>query len=154
MNDAANDPHPLDALGGEFQAATSLPATAQDAAQAQADQQSEAQAMAIMEAGAVSVVLGLFKVIRFLIDKKLNLPEIRDEWSDDKLEEPAKASIPLLKKHFAKLMEIVGSSPETAVFAMSLLPLCMGLVSAMDKAQERERRERQKGAINANAAAT
>ena len=145
----AYDPEELDALdilSAQYQQkeAQAEPASPEEMQRAQEQEQANAQAMAMMEAGAVAVVSGLLKVARYLIDKKLNLPEIREEWSDEVLQEPAKAAIPLLKKHFSKLMEIAGSSPETAVFAMSLIPLAMGVVSAMDKRQAREDADRKR----------
>lgn len=97
--------------------------------QAAAEQQ--AQAMAAIESGAASVLFALFKVARSLIARQL--PEIMDEWTDAILKEPAKAAIPLVKKHLEKVMQVLGSNPELAVFAMSLIPLGMGYVAALER---------------------
>ena len=105
--------------------------------------QQAAQAMAVIEAGAIAVVTGLLKIARAFIAKRL--PEIRDEWTDDAFQAPAAAAVPLLRRHFARLMEIAGSSPEAAALAMSCLPLAFGLISAIDKANEREKKEAANG---------
>lgn len=103
------------------------------------EQQQAAQAMAMLEAGMVQVVMAALKLGRAWIAKRL--PEIREEWTDDALAAPAKAAVPLLRKHMEALMQLAGSSPEAAAFAISCLPLAMGMVTAMDRAGERERQE-------------
>jgi len=98
------------------------------------DQQAEAQqaqAMAAIEAGAAKVLYALFKIARSLIARQL--PEILDEWSDAIIKEPATAAVPLLKKHLEKAMAVLGANPELAVFAMSLIPLGMGYITAMER---------------------
>lgn len=104
-----------------------------------ADQAQAAQAMAVLEAGMVQVVLAALKLGRAWIAKRL--PEIRDEWTDEALTAPAAAAVPLLRTHMEKLMQLAGSSPEAAAFAITCLPLAMGIVTAMDKAEQREKRE-------------
>lgn len=124
----ANDPkHPLDDLAAQAgQAAHDNTRTAAD----QAADAEQAQTMAAIEAGAAKVVLGLLKAARSFLAKRL--PEILDEWPDDVLRQPAEAAIPLLRKHMESLMKIAGANPELAVFLMSLLPLVMGYVSAVE----------------------
>lgn len=106
-----------------------------DAAQAE----QAAQAMQMVEAGMVQVVLAALKLGRAWLAKRL--PEIRDEWTDEALAAPAAAAVPLLRKHLERLMQLAGSSPEAAAFAITCLPLAMGVVTAMDKAAEREKKE-------------
>lgn len=99
----------------------------------------DAQAMAMIEEGAKKVLLALAKLARAAIAKRL--PEIREEWTDEDLAGPAAAAVPLLKKHMDKLMTLAGSSPEAAAFALSLIPLVLGVVNAMDRAEQRRKAE-------------
>ena len=87
----------------------------------------------MLHAGMASVVLMALKVARAAIARRL--PEIREEWPDDMLAAPAEAAVPLLRKHLDRLMTVVGTSPELAAFVMSLIPLALGAVTAIDKAQ-------------------
>lgn len=130
-------PDPLDALAAQ---ASSLEQTAPPPDQATQDQEAaDAQAMAAIEQGMVKVLMMALKVGRALIARKV--PEIKDEWPDELLEQPAIAAVPLLRKHVASLMSVVGSSPELAAFVLSLFPLGMGLMTAMEKADKRARDE-------------
>lgn len=136
--------NPLDDLAAQAEALAggtdsgAGPAQAIDpAAAAQAEQ--AAAAMQMVEAGMVQVVLAALKMGRAWLAKRL--PEIREEWTDEALAAPAAAAVPLLRKHLEKLMQLAGSSPEAAAFAISCFPLAMGVVTAMDKAAEREKRE-------------
>lgn len=138
-----NNTH-LDQLAAQAEALTAPPADAgapgaavDPAAAAQAEQ--AAAAMQMVEAGMVQVVLAALKLGRAWLAKRL--PEIREEWTDEALAAPAAAAVPLLRKHLDKLMQLAGSSPEAAAFAITCLPLAMGVVTAMDKAAEREKRE-------------
>jgi hypothetical protein len=99
----------------------------------------EAKSMAVIEAGFQSVLLGLLKMGRAWIAARL--PEIQDEWKDETLEAPAAAAMPLVKKHLAGLMDLVGSSPELAALVFACLPLGLGVVTAMEKADQRRRLE-------------
>ena len=98
--------------------------------QAQQEQQ-QSQAMQAIEEGAAKVIIALFKIARKLIARQL--PEIREEWTDSALKEPATAAIPLLKKHLEKAMQFLGSNPEAAVFCMALVPLGMGYIAAAER---------------------
>lgn len=132
---------PLDALAAQAQAFESAPvdgAPGQPAPNTEQDAQ-DAQSMAMVEAGIVSVLTMALKVGRAWIARKL--PEIKDEWPDDLLEAPAVAAVPLLKKHLEKFMHVVGANPLVAAFAVSCVPLIMGLFNAMQKAEQREKRE-------------
>ena len=102
-----------------------------DEGQAQAQEQEQAQLMASIDAGASKVIFALLKMARSLVARQL--PEIMEEWRDSVLKEPAEAAVPLIKKHLEKLMQVLGSNPELTVFAMSLLPLGMGYVAALER---------------------
>lgn len=120
----------LDVAGDDTGAPGEVPGA--DAAQA-------AQAMQLIEAGMTQVVLAALKLGRAWLAKRL--PEIRDEWTDEALSAPAAAAVPLLRNHMERLMQLAGSSPEAAAFAITCLPLAMGVVTAMDKAADREKKE-------------
>lgn len=132
-------PDPLDQLAAQAAALDASADVLTDTPPTVEDQQS-AQAMAMIEAGMQSVVLALLKLGRAFVAKRL--PEIRDEWTDEALSAPAAAAVPLLRKHMETLMQIAGSSPEAAALAISCLPLAMGLVTAMEKADQREKAEK------------
>lgn len=125
--------HPLDSLAAQAGALDAPPLAPADAeAEAEA-----AQSLAALEAGAVKVVLMLLKVGRALIAKRL--PEIIDEWPDEVLRPPAEAAVPLLEKHMEGLMKLAASSPETAALVVACIPLLMGLLAAVDKADKKEK---------------
>jgi hypothetical protein len=96
------------------------------------EEQSQAEAMAAIEAGAAKFILALLKMGRALVAK--HLPEIREEWTDPVLQSPAEAAVPLLKKYMSQIMNVIGSNAELAAFAMAMIPLGMGYLSAMDRA--------------------
>ena len=130
------NPDPLDSLANQAEQLTAAPPTGEEPnqeEQAAADQaaQQEAQAMQMLEAGTVKVIHYLLKWTRSRISKEL--PEIHDEWTDDVLLRPSEASIPLIRKYMQTLLVIVGSSPELAVFAMSLMPMIFGILAAQDR---------------------
>jgi hypothetical protein len=134
MNDEPIDP--LDSLANQAEQLTNAPPIGEEldqAQQAEADQaaQQEAQAMKMLEDGTVRVLHYLSKLGRGRLAR--GLPEIMDEWTDDALLAPCEASIPLIRKHMAFLLTTMGSSPELAMFAMSLLPLLFGLMSAQER---------------------
>lgn len=91
----------------------------------------EAAAMQAIEAGIGKVLLYGFKVLRAVIARKL--PEIKDEWPDDVLQAPADAAVPLVRKHLDAIMQIAGANPELTVFALSMLPLAMGYLAAVER---------------------
>lgn len=130
---------PLDALA--LQAAALEGAPSADAPQASnpVEDAQAAQTAAMLEAGMHQVVLALLKLGRAFVAKRL--PEIREEWTDEALSGPAAAAVPLLRKHLDTLMQIAGSSPEAAALAISCFPLAMGLVTAMERADQREKAE-------------
>ena len=135
MNDD-EAPDPLDTLANQAEQLSSAPPIGEELSaqqQAEADQaaQQEAQAMQMLEAGTVRVLHFLAKAGRGRIAK--NLPEINDEWTDDALLAPCEASIPLIRKHMALMLTLVGTSPEMAMFALSLLPLLFGLMNAQER---------------------
>lgn len=134
-DEAAPAASPLDALAAQANAATAPPADGQDGDNGVPSQQdmeaAAAAAMAKLEAGVSKVMLALLKAGRAWACKKL--PELREEWTDELLQEPADAAIPLIKKHLSFLMQAVGQSPEAAALALSVLPLVMGYVNAIDR---------------------
>lgn len=105
----------------------------QQAQQAQQDQQDEqaAQAMQQIERTAAHLLFAGFKVARSIVARRL--PEIRDEWPDAMLQDPAAAAVPLVKKHLAGIMALAGANPELAGFMVALIPMGLGLITAMDK---------------------
>lgn len=125
----------LEALAGEAQTALQAPVVPADAEQAAED----AAQIAAMEKGMQQVVIGLLKLARAAIARRL--PEIREEWTDEVLEAPAVAAIPVFRRYAAKLMEIAGSNPEVAGLVLACLPLGMGLYTAFDRAMVREEAE-------------
>ena len=132
---AAPAASPLDVLAAQANAATAPPADEQDSDNGEPSQQemeaAAAAAMAKLEAGVSKVMLALLKAGRAWACKKL--PELREEWTDELLQDPADAAIPLIKKHLSFLMQTVGQSPEAAALALSVLPLVMGYVNAIDR---------------------
>ena len=126
-------PTGLDALADE--AAMIGVVTEKPAAPPQEDIDAE-KSMAAVEAGFQAVLLGLLKIGRAFVAK--HLPEIQEEWTDEALAAPTVTAMPLVRKHLAGLMQIVGSSPELAAFAISLIPLGLGVITAMDKASKRQ----------------
>lgn len=153
MDPKTTPDHPgLDALASQAEQAT-IGATDLDAAGIPAGQptQQDDEGQRKLEAMAASVLVGLLKLARQAIAKRL--PEIREEWTDDKLDAPAQAAIPLMRKHMAKLMELAGSNPELALFVISCVPLGMGFMTAMDRAAEREKLEAKAKAAAAGPAA-
>lgn len=81
----------------------------------------------------------MLKLARAALEK--HLPEIREEWPDEMLKGPADAAIPVLKEQLGKLFELAGKNPNTAVLALSLIPLFTGLASAASRAAARKREE-------------
>lgn len=100
-------------------------------AQAEPADPQEAEALRMLQAGMGKLTLGVFKVLRKLLSKKL--PELPDHWTDDVLQGPADAAVPLLNKYAADLMAKIGDKPELAVFCLSLLPLCLGYMEASNQ---------------------
>ena len=144
-------PDPLDSLATQAQRLTmeapqgEEPTPAEQAEQ-EAQEQQAAQAMAMLEAGTTRVILYGLQWTRAKIGK--DLPEIHDEWTDETLQRPAEAVIPLIRKHMESLLVLVGTSPELAVFAMSLIPLLMGLMSATEKHEAKLRAEKIRAAMS------
>ena len=101
------------------------------AAAAEATAQSEAQALAAMEQGVQRLVFFGLKALRAYLGR--SLPEIHQEWPDSVLNPPADAAVPLLRKHMGRLIEVAGANPELAVLAVSLVPLGMGYMAAVEK---------------------
>ena len=128
--------HPLDDLAGELEqrpgpgeGTTDLDVA--ERAQQEADAKAMGEAINAMQAGVQALVLGGLRAVRTRLAR--GLPELLDEWPDAVLEAPAKASIPVINKYAAKWMPLLGNYPEEAALAMSLLPLTMGYMAAIDK---------------------
>lgn len=136
--DHGDGAHPLDQLGAEFAGAAPLGQGVTDADVAERARIEAAQAEAgvllkAIDAGAARLVLGLLKAVRARIAK--SLPEIADEWTDEVLQGPADASLPVLRKYAGWLMSTLGEHEEIAALAFSLLPLATGYMAAVDKHQ-------------------
>lgn len=129
---------PLDALAAQAQAFESAPLEGAPGQPAPSEEQIT-PSMEKIEAGMVKVLMMALKVGRALIARKL--PEIKDEWPDELLEAPAEAALPLVKKYLGNLMVVVGQNEELAALVIALFPLGMGVLSAMEKADQREKRE-------------
>lgn len=117
--------------GLTFDPATGAAPTGAPDPEAAAAAQNEAAALAAMEQGVQRLVFFALKACRAYIARKL--PEINQEWPDQVLHPPAEAAVPLLRKHMAKIMEVAGSNPELAMLAISLVPLGMGYMAAVEK---------------------
>lgn len=91
--------------------------------------QQEAAAQAALAAGCTKMVFGVLKAIRSMVAKKL--PEIVQHWPDDDLRNVAEAAFPVLNKHLARLMPMMGAYPEEAALAVAALPLMLGYFAAM-----------------------
>lgn len=118
----------------EIAARTFTALGAEPSPEQQQQQHEQGQAMQAIEEGAAKVIMAIFKIARKLIARQL--PEIMEEWPDSMLKEPAQAAVPLLKKHLEKVMQALGANPELAVFCMSMVPLGMGYIAAMERHQK------------------
>lgn len=126
----------LEALASQAQQdLQALPGAPDGAAPGAVPDPEAARQQAALEEGVQKVLLGLLKMARAAIAKRL--PEIREEWTDDVLQAPVDAGVPLLRKHMGRLMEKIGSDPELAVFVVACIPLGMGLYTAYERAEAR-----------------
>lgn len=91
----------------------------------------EAQSLAAIEAGVQRLVLFALKAARAYIAR--TVPEINEEWPDEVLKPPAEAAVPLLRRHLGQIMEIAGAHPEAAALVISVVPLALGYMAALDK---------------------
>lgn len=114
-----------------FDPATGAAPTGNPNPEAEAAAQQEAQALAAMEQGVQRLVFFGLKALRAYLARRL--PEINQEWPDQVLHPPAEAAVPLLRKHLGRMMEVAGAHPELAVLAVSLVPLGMGYMAAVEK---------------------
>lgn len=112
-------------------AAGAAPGATNPNPEAEAAAQQEAQALAAMEQGVQRLVFFGLKALRAYLARRL--PEINQEWPDQVLHPPAEAAVPLLRKHLGRMMEVAGAHPELAVLAVSLVPLGMGYMAAVEK---------------------
>lgn len=144
MTAATTQPTPatgLDSLASQAQQALAPPigqgTTDLDAAGpgAQPVDPQQAEAIKRMQASMQHLAFGLLKLARNILAKRL--PEIREEWPDELLQEPSAAAVPVLQKRLGKIMEVAASDPYTAVLVVSLIPLGMGLFNAWERAQAR-----------------
>lgn len=121
---------PLDDLAGQAENEQREAGQGTDPATQDMEAQA-AQSMAKLEAGMTKVMFALLKAGRAWAVKRL--PELREEWPDDMLKEPAEAAIPLIKKYLSAVMAIVGKSEETTLFFVALIPLAYGYVEAVER---------------------
>lgn len=98
---------------------------------AEAQQASEAQATAQLDAAVAAVALGLLRTTRAVLVRKL--PELRDEWSDDVLRMPADALPPVMKRYAGQISEWAARFPELMALGVACLPMLMGYMAAVEK---------------------
>ncbi|WP_462389409.1 hypothetical protein [Acidovorax sp. Q11] len=103
---------------------------AQDAAADEAAAQ-EAQMLQAVSLGVAKIVFAGLRAVRSAIAK--SMPEIMEEWPDEVLRGPADAAAPVLQRYMTRLSELAGRNPELAMLVVSLVPLAMGYVTALDK---------------------
>lgn len=125
----------LHALAEQFAAEESGPSPEQ------AQQQQADQAQAEAKASQLAVIVeklasGLLRATRAVIAQRI--PEIREEWPDEILLEPAKYVAPVLQKRAAGLMAHAEQYPEEAMLLISVLPLTLGAVAALEKHQSNQ----------------
>lgn len=111
------------------------PAAGAGQAQQQAqDDQAAAQEAKMLQAvslGVSKIVFAALRALRSTIAK--SMPEIVEEWPDELLRGPADAAAPVLQRYMARLAELAGRNPELSMLVVSLVPLAMGYVAALDK---------------------
>lgn len=124
---------PMEALAQEIEGEAHQAQAELEAADpaAQEEAAKHEQAMAALEAGMQKFTMGMFKVGRAVLSRRL--PELREEWSDPVLQGPSDALVPVLKRYLGGVMNRLGDKPELAVFAFSMIPLAMGYMDAMDR---------------------
>lgn len=128
MNDE-NLPADLDALAQTtFERTDTLEPNSATQAGAEADQ---AQTTAALDATVAKVAFGLLRAARTLIGRKL--PEIHAEWSDDVLRGPADALPPVMRRYAGTVSDWAGRYPELFGLGLSVLPMLMGYVAAVEK---------------------
>lgn len=111
---------------------------------ARAEAEAEAEGMRQIEESAIGLVLMLLKLGRRALARQL--PEVEETLPDEKLAEPARAFLPLLKKHLGKVMDAASKNPELAVALVGVLPIAMGIMEAMDLADKRAAAAKKKAA--------
>lgn len=106
---------------------------AQEQQQAEADEaaQQEAQMLQAVSLGVSKIVFAGLRAVRSAIAK--SMPEIIEEWPDDVLRGPADAAAPVLQRYMTRITELAGRNPEVAMLVISLVPLAMGYVTALEK---------------------
>lgn len=116
-------------------------------AQQQADAE-QAQAMEAMEAAVVQGVHFGLCLVRKGIAK--SLPEIQQTWTNEAMVHPARAALPLIRKHAGSLMETAAKSPELSILLVACLPLALGIVQAMELNRQNEAKRQQEQGGQAN----
>jgi hypothetical protein len=132
----------LEALATSFAAEESGPSPEEE------QQQQADQAQAEAKASQVAVIVeklaaGLLRAARAMIAHRI--PEIREEWPDEILLEPAKHVAPVLQKRAAGLLAHAEKYPEEAMLVISMLPLALGAVAALEKHQANQTQMLQPG---------
>jgi hypothetical protein len=124
-------PDPLDALaaGVDLDAAEGSNDNGQAEAQALEAEQQAAQFAKLM-AGLGVFTLKVAKALRQRAAR--NLPELLEHVTDADLQGPADALPAVLNKHLSKLSPLLGLYPEEAMLMLSLIPIGMGYVSALE----------------------
>lgn len=103
----------------------------EEASQAKAEADAAQQQAQMLEAAAGAVIMGLLAALRKRIIKQL--PEFEEECPLEMLQGPAAASVDLLRDYIASLANLAGPGSKYAMLAVSLLPIGMAYISAIDK---------------------
>jgi hypothetical protein len=109
-----------------------------EAVAAAPEAQAQAQAPTLapeLKAVFSNVAVGIFKAGRGLAAKRL--PNLKQHVTDEMLEGPANALMPLVGGYLDRLAPLMNERPELAAFALSLLPVALGVLTAMSEADSK-----------------
>ncbi len=107
--------------------------TAQAQQQAAADEAAaqEAQMLQAVSLGVSRLVFAGLRALRAAVSK--SMPEILEEWPDEVLRGPADAAAPVLQRYMERLTALAGRNPELSMLIISLVPMGMGYMAAVEK---------------------
>lgn len=109
----------------------------EQAAQLEAEQAAAEAEQAEMQAKLQRTVeklgFGILRAGRAFVAR--SMPEIRDEWTDDMLREPAVALYPVLANRVGKLLTVAGKYEAEAALVIAMIPLAFGYVNALERQQ-------------------
>lgn len=127
-NAGGQPPDALEKLAGEIRQDNTDAAPLDPSAQEEANQAQEA--IDKMVAGLGKLSFKIFKALRQRAARRL--PELLDHVTDADLQGPAEALPPVIQKHLARLAPFMGAYPEEAMLLLSMLPIGMGYVAALE----------------------